>query len=179
MPARAALTGTPGTGKSTTAAELAPGLRTVEVADLALSWGLARRSGRSVTVDLEGLRDRFRRTPPSVDLVVGHLAHLLPVRDVVVLRCHPEQLIERLARSGRGSVQGRRENYLAEALDIVLVEAVQPRRRVWEVDTTSRSPAMVARAVRRLLRVRPPSRYGQVDWLSDPKVTEHLLETHG
>jgi len=179
MSAPVALTGTPGTGKSTVAAALSPGFRAVEVADLALTWGVARRSEKSVTVDLAQLRERFRRNPPSVDLVVGHLAHLLPVRDVVVLRCHPEELANRLSRSGRGSSRDWRENYVAEALDVVLVEAVRPRRRVWEVDTTGRSPALVARGVRRLLRRRPPSHYGRIDWLSDPKVTEHLLETDG
>jgi len=176
MPTPAALTGTPGTGKSEVAAALARGLRTVEVSDLAHRWGLARRKGRSVVVDVARLSARFRRTPPREELVVGHLAHLLPVRDVVVLRCHPDELIRRLIRSGRGTARERRENYVAEALDVVLVEALRPRRRVWEVDTTGRSPASVARAVHRTLLLRPPSRFGRVDWLADPKVTEHLLE---
>lgn len=175
MPAPVALTGVPGTGKSTVAAKLFPGVRSVEVGSLAVRWGLAHRSTRSLTVDLESMRRRFRRSPPRVDLVVGHLAHLLPMRDVIVLRCHPEVLDDRLARAGRGSERDRRENYVAEALDVVLVEAVRPGRRVWEVDTTHRSPAGVARVVRRLLRLRPPSRYGRVDWLADPRVTAHLL----
>ena len=175
MPAPVALTGVPGTGKSTTASRLRPGVRSVEVGDLAVAWGFARRSPGGLTVDLERMRRRFRHGPPGVDLVVGHLAHLLPVRDVVVLRCHPEELRRRLDRSRRGSERDRRENYLAEALDAVLVEAVRPGRRVWEVDTTGRSPDAVARAVRRLVRLRPPSRYGRVDWLADPRVTAHLL----
>ena len=176
MPAPVALTGVPGTGKSATAAALPPGLCTVEVGDLALNWRLARRSSDgSITVDLTRLRRRFRREPPNVDVVVGHLAHLLPVQDVVVLRCHPEVLLRRLRHARRGSPRDRRENYVAEALDLVLAEALGPGRRVWEVDTTNRSPAAVARAVRRLLRERPPSRYGGVDWLADPRVTAHLL----
>ena len=175
MPAPVALTGVPGTGKSTVAAHLAPGIRSVEVGDLAVTWGLARRSAGALSVDVERMRRRFRRTPPRVDLVVGHLAHLLPVRDVIVLRCHPEELRTRLERSRRGSPRERRENYVAEALDVVLVEAVRPGRRLWEVDTTHRSPGAVAREVRRVWRLRPPSRYGRVDWLADPRVTEHLL----
>jgi len=176
MPAPIALTGVPGTGKSAAAAELAPALRSVEVGELARAWQVARPSpGGGLTVDLGRLRQRFRRRPPEVDLVVGHLAHLLPVRDVVVLRCHPDVLVGRLERARRGSRQDRQENYVAEALDLVLTEAVRPGRRVWEVDTTHRSPAAVARIVRRLVRRRPPSRYGMVDWLADPQVTEHLL----
>ena len=127
-------------------------------------------------MDLEAMQARFRRSPPPVDLVVGHLAHLLPVRDVVVLRCRPTVLLERLVRARRGSERDRKENFLSEALDVVLTEAMRPRRRVWEVDTTHRSPVAVARSVGRLIALRPPSRVGRVDWLSDRSVTAHLLE---
>jgi len=176
MPAAVALTGVPGTGKSATAARLSPRLRTTEVSDLALAWGLARRTGGGLTVDLEGMRRRYRRDPPAVDVVVGHLSHLLPIRDVVVLRCHPRRLVDRLRRAGRGSARDRRENFLAEALDLVLAEAVRPGRRVWEVDTTKLWPDDVARTVARIVQRRPRPRYGRVDWLADPEVTEHLWE---
>jgi len=176
MPAAVALTGVPGTGKSATAARLAPGIRTTEVSELAVAWGLARRTGGTLTVDLEGMRRRYRRDPPAVDVVVGHLSHLLPVRDVIVLRCHPGRLVDRLKRAGRGSARDQRENYLAEALDLILAEAVRPGRRVWEVDTTPRTPDGVAHVVARIVRRRPHPRYGRVDWLADPEVTEHLWE---
>lgn len=179
MRAPVALTGVPGTGKSTTAARLAPDLRSIEVSDLALITGNARRAGRSVTVNLGRLSREYRRNRPRVDMVVGHLSHLLPVRDVVVLRCHPETLFERLERAGRGSRRDRRENFEAEALDVVLFEAVRPGRRVWEVDTTHRTPDAVARVVARIVRARPPPSWGRIDWLADPVVTEHLLEGTG
>lgn len=179
MTAPLALTGVPGTGKTTAAALLPRTVRSLEVAELARNWGAAKRSGRTVTVDLEKLARMLRARRPPCDVLVGHLAHLLPVRDVVVLRCHPEVLAQRLMSAGRGSPDDRRANYLAEALDVVLVEAVRPGRRVWEVDTTGRSPAGVARTVARLARLRPPSRYGSIDWLADPLVTEHLLESRG
>ncbi len=176
MRAPMALTGVPGTGKSMVAARLAPGLRSIEVSDLALTTGSARRRGGSLTVDVERLRREYRRRPPRVDLVVGHLAHLLPIRDVIVLRCHPEILLARLERAGRGSVRDRRENYAAEALDALLFESVRPGRRIWEVDTTRRSPDAVARTVSHTVRRRPSPVWGRVDWLADPVVTEHLLE---
>ncbi|HXQ78607.1 MAG: AAA family ATPase [Thermoplasmata archaeon] len=176
MSAPVALTGVPGTGKSSVAARLSSMLRSIEVSELAVRWGLALRRQGSLTVDLAGMRRRYRRNPPAVDLVVGHLAHLLPVRDVLVLRCHPEVLAGRLRRAGRGSAKDRRENYLAEALDLVLVEARGPGRRVWEVDTTRRSPLEVAQIVSRIVRHRPPPRYGIVNWLADPAVTKHLLD---
>ena len=176
MTAPTALTGVPGTGKSTVASALSPGIRSVEVAELAREWGVGHRSRGGWVVDLGRMRARYRRSPPRVDLVVGHLAHLLPIRDVIVLRCQPRTLFERLKSSGRGADADRRENYLAEALDVVLAEAVRPGRRVWEVDTTDRSPTRVGHRVRELLSQRPPSSYGRVDWLADRSVTAHLLE---
>jgi adenylate kinase len=176
MAAPIALTGVPGSGKSATAARLAARLRTIEVSELAIEWGLARRRAGPIWVDLAKMRRRYRRTRPRTDVIVGRLAHLLPVRDVVVLRCHPEVLEKRLRRAARGSARERRENFAAEALDVILVEAMRPGRRVWEIDTTHRSPDDVARLVYRIWKRRPSPRYGAVDWLADPVVTEHLLD---
>ncbi len=173
-----ALTGTPGTGKSAVAAALAPGLAFVEVADLARELGVARATRTGVEVDVARLRRRLRRRDAlvGVDLVVGHLAHLLPIRDVVVLRCHPAELERRLRRAHRGSPSDRRENVTAEATDVVLVEAIRPGRRLWEVNTTGRTVAHVAAEVARRVRLRGRPAYGSIDWLADPAVTAHLLD---
>jgi adenylate kinase len=178
MPRPVALTGTPGTGKSRVAAALAPSLRSIEVGELAMTWGFARPLGRGVEVDLPRLQEavRRRRARLPYDLVVGHLAHLLPLRDVLVLRCQPEELARRLRSARRGSRADRQANYVSEALDTVLREAIGPGRRVWEVDTTGRTVTEVADMVTRRMRERGPSDYGQVDWLSDPSVTAHLLD---
>lgn len=173
-----ALTGTPGTGKSSVARFLASELRSIEVGALALRCGAARRTARGFEVDLDRLRSVLRRPRAwsGVDLVVGHLAHRLPVREVIVLRCHPEELAQRLRRAHHGTARDRRENYAAEALDVILFEAIRPNRRVWEVDSTGRSLAEVARSVERRLRRRGRSSYGRIDWLADPRVTAHLLD---
>jgi len=130
---------------------------------------LARRMAR-----LRGVRGAPVRLRTA--LLIGHLAHLLPVRDVVVLRCHPRELRRRLRH--RGALSGAlRANLASEAIGVILFEAAKNRQRgrLWEVDTTGRSPSSVARLVDRLLRTRPASRFGHVDWLSDPRVTEQLL----
>ena len=173
-----ALTGTPGTGKSAAARLLARSLRVVEVADLARSAGFGRGHGRETVVDLAQLvraaeRDRLL---DRYDLVVGHLAHLLPVSRTIVLRCHPVELLGRLRRARRGTPSDRHENFVCEATDVVLLEAIGTGRPVTEVDTTGRSVGLVAREVRRQIALRPRALPRTVDWLSDPRVTEHLLD---
>ncbi len=171
-----ALSGTPGTGKSAVARRLPARFRPTEVADLALELGTGRRAaGRTVVVDLD--RTVRRLPPPRVrsQVLVGHLAHLLPVRYVILLRCHPVVLARRLARARRGSPNERVENVTSEAIDLILVEARRAHRRVVEVDTTGRSADEVARRVAGLLRRGGRARSDPVDWLSDPTVTDYLL----
>jgi adenylate kinase len=109
-------------------------------------------------------------------VVVGHLAHLLPIRDAIVLRCRPDVLVRRLRSAHRGSAADRRENFLSEALDVVLGEAEGLGRKVWEVDTTGRTVAAVAREVESILAHRPRAARARVDWLPDPRVAAHLLD---
>ncbi len=177
----AALTGTPGVGKSTVARLLRQRWPSVEVAALARASRTARRLGRDLVVDLPRLRRVALRLPElrEKELLVGHLAHLLPVRQAIVLRCHPVELLRRLARARRGTAAERRANAECEALDLVLAEAVAAGLAVYEVDTTGRRPRAVAAEVARRLRAPGPSRFGRVDWLADRSVTEHLLDAPG
>jgi len=172
-----ALTGTPGTGKSRVALLLRDRWDVEEAADLALRAGAGRRLARGTEVDIAPLSRRMRsRSLPLPELVVGHLAHLLPVSGAVVLRCRPDVLRARLARAGRGTRSERQSNFVAEAVDLVLREALDRGLVVWELDTTDRRPQEIAREVDRLLRERPPAKRIPVDWLADPRVTAHLLD---
>ncbi|HZY69848.1 MAG TPA: AAA family ATPase [Thermoplasmata archaeon] len=174
---RLALTGTPGVGKSAVNRYLENSIPTAEVGDLAVLWSAFHGSERRREVDLTRLATELRRHPRSPPmLVVGHLAHLLPIRDVVVLRCHPFELGRRLEQRARTlSRQSVRANVLAETVDIVFAEAKSLGRRVWSIDTTRSSPGAVARRVLDLFLHRSLGRTDRVDWLADPRVTEHLL----
>ncbi|MEM0129379.1 MAG: AAA family ATPase [Thermoplasmata archaeon] len=171
-----ALTGVPGTGKSAVAARLPAELRAVEVADLAIARGAGRRRSGGVVVDMDRLaRSLARRPEPGVAVYVGHLAHLLPVRRAIVLRCDPRELARRLAARGDPPAE-RRENLLCEAIDRIGAEAADRGRPVLEIDTTGRPIGAVARRVAMALRRPGRGKSRPIDWLGTPEVTAHLLD---
>jgi adenylate kinase len=147
---RVALTGTPGTGKTTAAAQL--DLPVVHLNDVVRDEGLSaeRDPDRdSLVVDEDAVAEWLAANAPAGDHVVeSHLAHRFPADRVVVLRCAPETLAGRLRERGESDAAVR-ENAESEALDVVLAEAVDRhgRERVYEVETTDRSPEEVAAEV--------------------------------
>ena len=173
-----ALTGTPGTGKSFSAARLPARFTHVEVGDLARREVRAPLRAGAVMVDLRRLSRWLGRHPPTVGpvLVVGHLSHLLPIRNVILLRCHPTELARRLRNGRRTTRDEIQDNVWAEATDAILFEAMQRRRRIWEIDTTHRTPVQVARRIASLIDHPPAPTRRFVDWLAEPSVTEHLLD---
>lgn len=158
---RVAITGTPGTGKTTLAQALAN--RDHLVIDLGIfarEHGLlgerdAKRDTR--VVDERKLARAFAKTYPEGPLFVeGHLSHFLPVERVLVLRAKPSTIRRRLTRRGY-SMKKTDENALAEALDVVAGEALAEHgaRRVFEVDTTGARSMALAEIAETLLTSRP------------------------
>jgi adenylate kinase len=162
---RVAVTGTPGTGKTTAVERVDSDLPVVHLNDVVRDEGLydERDPDRdSAVADLDALRDHV----PADALVESHLAHYLDADRVVVLRCHPDTLRERLR--GRGeSEESAAENAEAERLDIVLAAAVERHGAdsVYEVETTDRSPAETAAAVEAVLAGDRDPSAGEVSYL--------------
>src|SRR5262249_41318923 len=132
-----------------------------------------------VEVDLERLAASIAAegSGGAPRVLVGHLAHLLPVGGAVVLRCHPIELARRLGgRRPPLSEFEREENVACEATEIVLAEVREfVAGPVLEIDATRRSPSAIAAEIARWLR-RPRSRSARdVAWLRDPRVPALLL----
>jgi adenylate kinase len=103
---------------------------------------------------------------PGPVVVDSHLAHHLDADRVVVLRCAPAALEERL--TGRGESERKaRENAESEALDVILSEAFERHgpERVYEIDTTDRSPEEVAADVAAAIRGEREPSAGTVDFV--------------
>mgnify|MGYP001976838434 FL=1 len=116
---RLALTGTPGTGKSTVAQMLSDGgCIVVSVESLAEQNSLLGEvdpADGARVIDTDALHDALApewESPPEGTVVVdGHLSHHLPCDAVAVLRCSPEILDSRLTSRGytAGKVQANCE----------------------------------------------------------------------
>jgi adenylate kinase len=164
-----ALTGTPGTGKTSVGQALSRrGRRVIELNDFARERGLLGRLDRrrgTREVDPRALdRALSQEHLPQDAILVGHLAHELNVGLVIVLRCRPSILRRRLESRGYGEAKVK-ENVEAEALDVILVEAVETGREVLEVDTTALPVEGVADAVEEMLGgEREKYAVGHIDW---------------
>lgn len=146
---RVAVTGTPGTGKTSVCEELSrQGYRVVDLAALAEEQGLVEHPENGDGPGLVDV-DRLKKVPlPEVELVFlcSHFSHLLDADVVIVLRCSPKALRSRLRKRGWDEAKIR-NNIEAEAIDLITVEAVERCKRVYEVDTTSLEAKQAARQI--------------------------------
>ncbi|MGA2161675.1 MAG: adenylate kinase family protein [Methanoregula sp.] len=158
------ITGTPGTGKSTVADELARrGYRVIHITDIVQPYYQGKDPERDTQIiDTDRMADEF---VPFDGFVEGHFAHLLPCDRIVVLRLRPDKLAARLMTRGY-SKEKTGENRDAEALDVCLIETVEQYEpsQVFELDTTEKSPATCADAVEQFYLGEIPAAFGSIDW---------------
>jgi len=164
---KTALTGTPGTGKTTISKMLRDsyGLEVIDLNEVIRAHGYHigwDENRHCLVVDIEALRAH----PFSDGLVLeGHLSHHLPVDRVIVLRTNPDVLRARLQKKGF-SDNKIRENLEAEILDVILIEALGVHgNNVYEVDSTG-TPSIAAQLVWEITQGRCLERFavGQYDW---------------
>jgi adenylate kinase len=162
---RVAVTGTPGVGK-TSACAFVTSLPVVHVNDMVDEFrAAAGYDSRRKTRVVDTLKLAHAVSKLKGDMVIeGHLSHLLNPDIAIVLRCSPAKLEKRLRAKGWDEDKVR-ENVEAEAVDVILVEAVENVPDVLEVDATDMSPEEVGHAIEEILAgKRQKYRIGNVDW---------------
>ncbi len=159
-----ALTGTPGTGKSGAAKILAGHgypIKTVE--ELARQHDAIEGTEGDLIVDTDKLAMALAEAE-GITIIEGHLAHFLPNQICIILRCHPEELRKRL-KPRDYSKEKLLENLEAEAIDIILTEALEMWENVFEIDTTALSAEKVAEAIENIINGKADAYSpGKIDW---------------
>ncbi|MBU0497789.1 MAG: AAA family ATPase [Candidatus Thermoplasmatota archaeon] len=181
-----ALTGTPGTGKTTIATLLQKkGVTVISLNTLALTnnYILGKDLKRnSYILDFKKINNHITthyQTTTTPIIIEGHAAHWIPQTTwVVILRCHPENLRKRLEQK-KWTHTKIQENIDAEILDIILCEAteIHHSHKLREIDTTTQTPQETTNILLNLIKTNftDTTTYciGSIDWseeiLKDPK----------
>lgn len=165
------ITGTPGTGKSIIADELARrGYTVVHITEIVQPYVIGDDEERDTQViDVDRLSDEFT---PVNGFIEGHFAHLLDCDRIVVLRCRPDELEARLKKR-KYRAEKIRENMDAEALDVCLIETVDmyDPADIFELDSTGHDPAYCADRIEQFFKGEIPASFGTIDWSEFVKVS--------
>ncbi|MUW15603.1 AAA family ATPase [Halorubrum sp. CBA1125] len=166
-PERVAVTGTPGTGKTTATSLLADAYDVIHLNDRITAdddlWTERDPDRDTLVADLDAIAEALGDWSGVLD---SHLAHRFDVDRVVVLRCHPETVERRLRERGEPEATAV-ENAESEALDVILSEAVAEHgaESVYEIDTTDLDPPAVADAIREAIEGEREPSAGTVDFM--------------
>lgn len=162
-----AITGTPGTGKTSVCT--VQGLACVDLNSViekkGFYTGVDPKRG-SLIADLDKLNEYVRHKDKEVLVIEGHLAHFLNPDVAIVLRANPSELAKRLEHKGFPP-QKIQENVEAETLDIILAEAIELCDIVYEVDTSGKSVEEVAAVVREIIDAETEGRSGRKEALRE------------
>ncbi len=158
-----AVTGTPGTGKTSVSTELEDKFEVVDLTKFIKEKKLGEEK-EEIEVDPDDLVETLEEEiDPEKDTVLdGHLSHHYPTDFCVVLRTKPDVLRERLEERDY-SEEKIEENVESEILDVILSEAVQKQENIIEIDTTDRDAEEIAKEIRERIREKNTG-YGSTDW---------------
>ena len=171
-----ALTGTPGSGKTSVAKILQnKGFKIIDLNQIACdkNFLIGKDEKRnSNIVDITKFNNFLKENYFGKDTVFveSHLSHLLKnVDKIIVLRCHPDKLRNNLSKKG-WKEHKIKENVEAEILDIILCEAIDIHSRddIFEIDVSDRSPDDVVHSILEIIKnkFKNIKKYniGKIDW---------------
>jgi adenylate kinase len=171
-----AITGTPGTGKTSVANHLREkGFKVVDLNKLAIENKLLSgydKKRKSKIVDIDKVNKYLTEFKAEEDIIFieGHLSHLLKnVNFVILIRMHPKKLKKNLINRS-WSQEKIKENIQAEILDIILCESVDlhDSNNLIEIDSTNKSIEDVSSTILKLAKEKFQNikkyKIGSVDW---------------
>ena len=166
---KVALTGTPGTGKSSISGILSKKYKVIHLGDITEARVEYDDTRDSYVVDTDMLRNKVDGIKDEgIIIVEGHYAHDMAVDMVIVLRCHPDVLKNRLEKRGYKASKIR-ENMEAEAMGIIVDEALgrYPENKVYEVDTSKINPEEGAAIVEKIINGRGEEYLKRISYMEE------------
>jgi len=172
LPLRLAVTGTPGSGKTSLAEELSACMEVLQLSQIAEEKGQLTGPAESREMDVDELSkvlsEEWSQLAVRTTLLDGHLSHLMPIDAIIVLRAHPMVIEERLRRRDY-SERKVRDNVESEMLGGPWHEMSALEVPILELDSgcmssTELSTEMLAWLAAGCLPKRPVE---VLDWLDD------------
>ena len=168
-----AITGSPGVGKTSVCTNLSDlGFRVTSVLDLAKSYsclGPPEPKFDSKSVDIDRLAEVANLG--EFDFIDGHLSHHLDVDAIIILRCSPSVLKERLLQRGY-SDQKVMANIEWEYIAGICSELIGSAKPIMEVDTTNSNTEELVLKIKEFIEnfVSSNSKYEkiEIDWMKEP-----------
>lgn len=156
-----AITGTPGTGKTTVAKLVASHLKYVyfDVNKFAIRRCLkgVDKSRKSKIIDTKKLSRLSKKFKGNL-ILDSHLSHFCKARLKFVLRCRPDILKKRLLKKGWGPKKAK-ENVDSEILGIIAFEA-----KGIEFDTTGKTALQAAKSIEKHIKQKTGGKK-RIDWM--------------
>jgi len=166
---RIAITGTPGVGKTTVSKVLGDklGIKVIDITEAVKEYKLYTEKDEdmdSYVIDFEKLEKFVSEIEEKEKTIIldGHVSHLLNPDYIIVLRCNPEIIKERLEKRGYKPKKVL-ENVQAEILDVCLCES---KGKVYEIDTTSRDVEDIVDEIVEAIKHKK-ERKGIVNWTEE------------
>jgi len=164
-----ALTGTPGTGKTSVAKILESSYKVVYLKDFKEAILYHDEDRDTDVVDINYLKRKVREMKDMGDIIIeAHYAHEMPVDMVIVLRCHPQELEKRLQVRGYKK-EKIKENLEAEAMGLITSEALSyhGKDKVFEVDTTGKKAYEVAKEIEHVILTRDEKYRVRINYMEE------------
>ncbi len=171
---RIAITGTPGTGKTSVSKRLAERLnyKLFSIEDIADKNDLYESYDEkrdTYVIDERKLNRALRKEIKNTKnfILEGHLAHFFKNLDlVIILRTNPGELEKRLEAKGWNKNKVI-ENVQAEILDIILQESFQKHKEICEIETSKKTAGFVAKEIENIIKnpdLKEKFRPGKINW---------------
>lgn len=161
-----AITGVPGCGKTKIARLLTKRINynLIDLNKLIKKKKLYEKYDKKLKTFIVDIK-KMKKLKFDNDVVIeSHLSHFLKNIDlVIVLRCNPKELKKRL-RKKKWDKEKIRENFEAELIDLISIEARKYHKNVYDVDST-KSPEKTVKEIRKILKYKGYKYKKIISWI--------------